>query len=691
MFGSAGSVVSGRVSYTFGFEGPAVSVDTACSSSLVALHLACQALRGGECSLALAGGVTVLFSPRVYVGFSRQRGLSRDGRCKSFSASADGAGFSDGAGLLVVERLSDAQRLGHRVLGVVRGSAVNQDGASNGLSAPNGPSQERVIRGALADAGLSAGEVDAVEAHGTGTTLGDPIEAQALLATYGQGRESGPLWLGSIKSNIGHSQAAAGVAGVIKMVKAFEHELLPPTLHVDEPSPQVDWSAGEVALLTEPRPWPATERPRRAGVSSFGASGTNAHVIIEEPPRVQQSLAVTASSTAGDGAEVVAGGWGCGVVPLLVSGRGGAGLCGQAGRLGEFLLEGGADSVGGGGGGVGGGGTAVGGGGAAAAAAAGGTAVGGGVGAAAGGGGGGLLDVAFSLVEGRAVFEDRGVVLGGGRGELVGGLGVLAGGEAGEGVVRGVAREGRTVFVFPGQGAQWEGMARELLDSSVVFGDALRACGEAFAGLVDWRVEDVLRGVGGAPGLGRVDVVQPVSFAVMVALAALWRSFGVEPGAVVGHSQGEIAAAYVAGGLSLVDAARVVVLRSRLLGEVLSGRGGMVSVALGVDRVRERVAGWGERLSVAAVNGPSAVVVSGEAGALDEFLVACEGDGVWARRVAVDYASHSAAVEELRDDLLEALSGLEPVSSGVPFCSAATGELFDTSWLGWGVLVSEFA
>ena len=682
LLGSAGSVVSGRVSYTFGFEGPAVSVDTACSSSLVALHLACQALRGGECSLALAGGVTVLFSPRVYVGFSRQRGLSRDGRCKSFAAAADGAGFSDGAGLLVVERLSDALRLGHRVLAVVRGSAVNQDGASNGLSAPNGPSQERVIRGALADAGLSAGEVDVVEAHGTGTTLGDPIEAQALLGTYGQGRESGPLWLGSIKSNIGHSQAAAGVAGVIKMVKAFEHELLPPTLHVDAPSPQVDWSAGEVALLTEPQPWPATERPRRAGVSSFGLSGTNAHVIIEEPPRVQEPLVESPVAAGGEavlgaapgvvggmaGSGVVAGGWGCGVVPLLVSGRGGAGLCGQAGRLGEFLLEGGADSDG-----VGVGVGAGGGGGAGAGA----VGVDGGVGI----GGGGLLDVAFSLVEGRAVFEDRGVVLGGGRGELVRGLEVLAGGEAGEGVVRGVAREGRTVFVFPGQGAQWEGMARELLDSSAVFGESLRACEEAFAGLVDWRIEDVLRGAGGAPGLERVDVVQPVSFAVMVSLAALWRSFGVLPGAVVGHSQGEIAAAYVAGGLSLEDAARVVVLRSRLLGEVLSGRGGMVSVALGVDRVRERVAGWGERLSVAAVNGPSAVVVSGETGALDEFLVACEGDEVWARRVAVDYASHSAAVEELRDDLLDALGGLEPVSSGVPFCSAATGDFFDTSGL----------
>ena len=289
--------------------------------------------------------------------------------------------------------------------------------------------------------------------------------------------------------------------------------------------------------------------------------------------------------------------------------------------------------------------------------------------------------MAFSLA-GRAVLEDRGVVLGRERGGLLEGLGALAGGEAVAGIVRGVAGGGRPVFVFPGQGAQWEGMAVELLDSSEVFRASMRACGLALEGLVDWRVEDVLRGVGGAPGLERVDVVQPVSFAVMVALAELWRSFGVEPGVVVGHSQGEIAAACVAGGLSLGDAARVVVLRSRLLGEVLAGRGGMVSVALGVERVQERLERWGGRLSVAAVNGPSAVVVSGETQALDELLAACEGDGVWARRVAVDYASHSAAVEELREDLIEALGGIEPVSCGVPFFSTATGGFLDTAELG---------
>ncbi|MBB5937717.1 type I polyketide synthase, partial [Streptomyces zagrosensis] len=488
---SSPSVASGRISYTFGFEGPAVTVDTVCSSSLVAIDLAAKALRNKECALAVVGGATTLARPNAFIEFSRQRALSPDGLCKAYASAADGVGWAEGMGLLILERLSDAKRNGRRILAVVRGSAVNQDGASNGLTAPNGPSQERVIRQALASAGLSPADVDAVEGHGTGTPLGDPIEAEALLATYGQNRENGPLWLGSIKSNFGHAQAAAGVAGVIKMIMAMQHETLPRTLHVDAPSPHVDWESGEVALLTEARPWPAGERRRRAGVSSFGVSGTNAHVILEEAPRDEAEA--SPEQPAGLRPPVI--------VPL--SARSEDALRELADRVRAYLIA--RPDL-------------------------------------------DHLHVGFSQATTRAHFERRAVIMAADRGALLTGLSNLSTAEPAAHVVESqvVGSAVKPVFVFPGQGAQWVGMAVELLDSSPVFAAEVAACGVALGEFVDWCLVDVLRGVGGAPGLDRVDVVQPVLFAVMVGLAALWRSCGVEPAVVVGHSQGEIAAAYVA-------------------------------------------------------------------------------------------------------------------------------------------------
>ena len=656
--GSAGSVVSGRIAYTLGLHGPAVSVDTACSSSLVALNLACQSLRRGECSLALAGGVTVMWTPSLFVWFSRQRGLAPDGRCKSYADAANGVGWGEGVGVVVLERLGDAVRLGHRVLGVVRGCAVNQDGASNGLTAPSGPAQQRVVRSALLDAGLSVGQVDVVEGHGTGTRLGDPIEAQALLATYGQSRDR-PLWLGSVKSNIGHTQAAAGVAGVIKMIMALRRGVLPRTLHVDRPSGEVDWSAGAVSLLREEVAWEGFGEPRRAGVSSFGASGTNAHVILEEAPLVggvgvslngvetgfegdgvvegvDGGGAVESGSVVGvGGGHGVGGVLGGGVTPWVLSGRGGDGLGGQARSLFEWVD---ADR------------------------------------------GLGVGDVGFSLLS-RPVFEDRAVVIGDGREGLLDGLGALAEGRSLGSVVRGVAGDaGGVVFVFPGQGSQWEGMAVELFDSSEVFAQSMRACESALAAHVDWSLEGVLRGLSGAPSLERVDVVQPALWAVMVSLAGLWRACGVSPVAVVGHSQGEIAAACVAGALSLEDAARVIALRSRALGE-LAGQGGMMSVALGESELAERIENH-PGVVIAAINGPTSVVLSGSLDTLEELHTQLQQEEIHTRGIAAAVtAGHSPLVEKLRERVLEEFASIAPTPSSVPFYSTVTGEALDTTRL----------
>ncbi|WP_344280622.1 SDR family NAD(P)-dependent oxidoreductase, partial [Actinomadura napierensis] len=622
--GSSISVASGRIAYSLGLEGPALTIDTACSSSLVALHLACQSLRQGECDLALAGGATVMSSPGAFVVFSRQRGLARDGRCKPFAAAADGTGWGEGVGLLLVERLSDAQRNGHPVLAIVRGSAVNQDGASNGLTAPNGPSQQRVIQDALANARLTSADVDVVEAHGTGTTLGDPIEAHALIATYGRQRPADlPLRLGSIKSNIGHTQAAAGVAGIIKMIQAMRHGVLPQTLHVDEPTPHVDWSTGNVELLTEQIPWPDTGRPHRAAISSFGISGTNAHVIVEQAPAPPPAGAVPARPRPAPQA-----------VPWLISAKTEAGLAAQAGRLAEHLdahphLDPG--------------------------------------------------QVAWALATTRSVLDHRAVIVGD-EAEVRAGLRALAAGEPHPGVVTGrvlPGGPGRTVFVFPGQGSQWAGMGAELLQTSPAFRDHILACDQALSRHVDWSLTDVLTGAEGAASLDRVDVVQPALWAVMTGLAHLWRSLGVAPDAVVGHSQGEIAAACTAGALTLEDAAQLVALRSQAL-TALAGTGTMAAVHATASDLAGLLP---DGVAIAAVNGPATTIVAGPGDAVTALLESCAHQEIKTRRIDVDYASHSPAIEAIADEITEAGAGIHPRAADVPMYSTVTGRLIDETEL----------
>ncbi|MFI6875925.1 SDR family NAD(P)-dependent oxidoreductase [Streptomyces sp. NPDC050400] len=615
--GVAPSVASGRIAYTLGLEGPAITLDTACSSSLVALHLAVASLRRGECATAIVGGAAVMAGPEVFIDFARQRALAADGRSKAFGATADGFGFGEGVAVLLLERLSDARRNGHTVHAVVHGTGINQDGASNGLSAPSRAAQRKVIEQALANAGIAPGDVDAVEAHGTGTTLGDPIEAHALLDTYGRHRDARrPLWLGSAKSNIGHTQGAAGAVGILKMVLALRHERLPRTLHAQEPSPHVDWSSGAVALLAEEQHWPRGDRPRYAAVSAFGISGTNAHVVLGEAPEAQAAEPPETGTPASTPH---------GPVPLVVSARTDEALRAQARRLSAVVAD---ETV-------------------------------------------QLADLGLSLAVDRARHEHRAVVLAGTREAAALGIGEVADGRA---RIRGTVESGgrSAVFLFPGQGSQWAGMGADLLEWSPVFAESIRACDAAMAPWQDWSVAAVLRQEPGAPGLDRVDVVQPALFAVMVSLAALWRSYGVEPAAVAGHSQGEIAAAHVAGILTLEDAARLIVLRSRLLRSV-AGQGAMAAVALDETAVRELIAPYGGAVEVAAVNGPAAVVVSGEPDAVHALVAACAEQGVRARAIDVDYASHSAQMDQVRDELADATRELKPGRAQVAFYSTVTG------------------
>ena len=609
----SGSVVSGHVAYTLGLEGPTMTVDTACSSSLVALHLAVQALRGGECALALSGGVTVLATPAIFTQFSRQRGLARDGRCKSFSEAADGAGFSEGVGTLVLERLSDAQANGRRIVALIRGTAVNQDGASNGFTAPNGPSQERVIRQALANAGLATQDVDAVEAHGTGTALGDPIEAGALLATYGRDRAR-PLMLGSIKSNLGHTQAAAGVAGVIKMALAMREGVLPKTLHVDAPSPKVDWEAGSIELLGESMRWDAEDGPRRAGVSSFGASGTNAHVILEEAPGAE---AVEDSTRPLPGP-----------IPLVLSAKAEPALAEAAERLASHLTE------------------------------------------------NPDLDptnLAYSLATTRSAFEHRAVALGSDREEL---LAALAGGEADPNLLTAKATDGKLALLFTGQGSQRLGMGRELHESDPVFRDAFERVCEQLDPHLETPLQEIVfaEGKKAQALLDDTTYAQPALFAIEVALFEALSKRGLTADLLTGHSIGEIAAAHVAGVLELPDAAKLVAARGRLMG-VLPKGGAMAAIEATEGEVAGSIEGRQAELAIAAVNGPNATVISGAAEAVEEVRARWDAEGRRTKALAVSHAFHSPLMEPMLEEFAEVAGSLTFSEPRIPIVSNVSGEL----------------
>jgi pimaricinolide synthase PimS1 len=637
--GTHRSLIANRVSYALGLRGPSMTVDTGQSSSLVAVHLACESIRRGESSLALACGVHLNISPSSALSASSFGGLSPDGRCFTFDARANGYVRGEGGGVVVLKTLSVALEDGDSIYGVIRGSAVNNDGGGDGLTAPNQLAQEEMLRRAYRESGIENAEVQYVELHGTGTKLGDRVEAAALGAVLGVGRrEHNPLSVGSVKTNIGHLEGSAGIVGLIKAALCVEHREIPPSLNFQAPSPDIPLDALGLRVQQALGPWPREREHLCAGVNSFGVGGTNCHVVLGEPPTGHATRSARMRDVGEEGESVTSSPLDGRASAWIVSGRDDAGLRAQAERLAERVEQ---DA-----------GLAV-------------------------------AEVARTLTAGRQTFARRAVVLGDGRAELLSGLRALAEGEPAANAIENLAvadLDGRVVFVFPGQGSQWDGMARELMDSSSVFADSMRACGEALADHVDWTLREVITGANGAPSLERVDVVQPALFAVMVSLAALWRSCGVHPAAVVGHSQGEIAAAHVAGGLSLRDAARIVAVRSRAL-TAMAGHGGMVSVELQRDRLGGLIDRWGEKIAIAAVNGPSLVVLSGEQSALEALLERCDAEGIKARRISVDYAAHSHAVDAVREELLHGLAGIAPQSGAVPFYSTVTGDVFDTAGL----------
>jgi acyl transferase domain-containing protein/acyl carrier protein len=618
--GTAHNVVSGRLSYLWDLQGPNVAVDTACSSSLVAVHLAVQSLRAGECRMALAGGVNLMLSPLFTIAASRMRMLAADGRCKTFDARADGFVRGEGCGVVILKRLSDALANDDPILAVIRGSAINQDGHTNGLTAPNGLSQQNVIRQALASGGVQPEQITYVETHGTGTPLGDPIEIEALAAVIGQPDSDGQACLlGSVKTNFGHLEGAAGIAGLIKTVLALQHGVIPANLHFEQLNPHIALEGARLAVANTEREWLANGERRFAGVSSFGWSGTNAHVVLEEAPSVSQ---IPQTPQADSDRPYL----------LPLSAHSTQALKAFANSYQEFLTRKKTN----------------------------------------------LRDVCYTASVRRTHHEHRLAIVGRSPDELVERLAAFTQGESRPGLTSGRKdpnRQPGLVFVFPGQGSQWVGMGRQLLEKETVFREALERCEQAMhPHVVDWSLLGQLTAPEDQSRLNEIDVIQPTLFAIQVALAALWRSWGIEPDAVVGHSMGEVAAAHVAGALSLEDAAQIICRRSQLLKQV-SGQGAMAVVGLSIEQAQAALAGYEQRLSVAVSNSPRSTVLSGDPAALESVLQQLRAENVFCRLVKVDVASHSPQMDSLRPDLLRALEGLRPQPSALPMISTVTGEM----------------